>query len=88
MAVLLGTGRINLGVVMLSKGGTSSWQLGNALSEKLCLAFPIICLREFLMRWDTCLDPDAGQKLTTIDPPPLPLSPSSKEKEWSELIWL
>jgi len=34
----------------------TSWAM---FLEKLCLVYPIVCLREFLMRWDTCLDPSA-----------------------------
>ena len=33
--------------------------LSDVLKEKLCLAYSVICLREFLMRRDTCFDPDA-----------------------------
>ena len=77
-AVLLETGRIDLGVVKLSEGNVSSRplipqkeecpqeQLGDALREKLCLVYPVVCLREFLIRWDMCLDPGTCQKLTAI----------------------
>ena len=70
---LLGTGRIELKVAMLSEEGASSEQwispkekcprtvdflegevssgtAGDALREKLCLAYHNVCLREFLMR--------------------------------------
>ena len=60
MVVLLGMERIDLGVAVLSEGGASSGQLGDALREKLCLAYHVVGLREFMMRRDTCLDPDAG----------------------------
>jgi len=74
---LLGTGRIDLGMEMLSEGGVSSgplipWkeecpreQLKRCSMGEFYLAYRVFCLGEFLMRYDTCLDPHACQKLTT-----------------------
>jgi len=99
VTVLLGTEMIDLGVATLSEGAFSGqWiprknecpreQLGDVLREKLCLMYLVVCLHEFLMRWDTCLDLGTDQKLTIIDAPSAPFFPSSRKKEWSGLIWL
>jgi len=45
----------------------SSWVM--FFREKLCLAYTVVCLWEFLMRWDMCLDPSVSQKLITTDAP-------------------
>ena len=39
--------------------GVSSGMHDDVLREKLCLAYLVVCLQEFLMRWDMCLDPGA-----------------------------
>ena len=50
-----------LGAINFSEGGISSRMLGDTLREKLCLAYHVVCLHEFLMRRDTCLDPNPDQ---------------------------
>ena len=59
---LLGTGRTGPGVAMFSKGKASSGQkersqeeLDDVCKEMLSLAYLVVCLREVLMRRDTCL---------------------------------
>ena len=40
-------------------------RLDDVPREKTYLAYPFVCLREFLMRRDTCPDLGVSQKLTT-----------------------
>jgi len=58
-------GRVSSGLLIPRKEECPQAQLDDALREKLCLAYPIVYLLEFLIRRDTCLDFDAGQKLST-----------------------
>ena len=55
---------MSLGPLIPGKKECPREKLGDVLRGKLYLAYPVVCLRGFLMRCDMYLDPGAGQKLT------------------------
>jgi len=63
-----------LGAVESLEGVTSGTAGRRSQGEALLGIYPVVCLREFLMRWDACLDPGTGYKLTTTDTPLLSFS--------------